>query len=193
MKTNKILIALSIVLLLLGTFTIVVVAEEIPTEEVVETETTNPTEEEFISSDLGKYFNTEVKPYLIDAGTSLLGFIASCCTLLVAIKKFLNAHKTEINEAVDKVKNTVEDEVKSFKEEIKQLKEENEELKKQNAILYEDASKVKAINEDITRLKNCFSIIACNDPKLVSNGQAKYIAEELGTNEENIKEEQVSI
>ena len=122
MKTNKILIALSIVLLLLGTFTIVVVAEEVPTEEVVDTETTNPTEEEFISSDLGKYFNTEVKPYLLDAVIALMGFIGSCLTLLGAIKKFMNAHKDEINEAVNKVKDTVEDEVKSFKEEIKQLK-----------------------------------------------------------------------
>ena len=126
---KKIIITSILTLTLFGLFKVVVVAEEVPTEEVVETETTNPTEEEFISSDLGKYFNTEVKPYLLDAGIALMGFIGSCLTLLGAIKKFMNAHKDEINEAVNKVKDTVEDEVKSLKEEIKQLKEENEELK----------------------------------------------------------------
>lgn len=191
---KKVLFTLILTLSLFGLISVVAVAEEVPTEdtpteEIIEDEVL---EEEFISTELGENFRTEVKPYLLDAGISLIGFIGSCLTLLITVRKFLNAHKEEIDKTVKKVKDTLEDEVKSLKEENQKLIEENKELLKKNKALYEDASKVQEINNDITRLKKCFKVIACNDPKLVSNGQAKFIAEELGTNEEN-NEEQVSI
>lgn len=191
---KKVLFTLILALSLFGLISVVAVAEEIPTEdtpteEVIEDEVL---EEEFISTELGEYFRTEVKPYLIDAGISLMGFIGSCLTLLMAVRKFLNTHKDDIDKTLNKAKDILEEEVRNLKEELQNIKEENEGLIKENARLYEDASKVSLINDDIIKLKNCFKIIAINDPKLVSNGQAKFIAEELGTNEENNKE-QVSI
>lgn len=192
---KKVLVTLILTLSLFGLISVVAVAEEVPTEdtpteEIIEDEVLE--DEEFISSELGSYFETEVKPYLLDAGISLMGFIGSCLTLLMAVRKFLNTHKEEINKTVKKVKDTLEDEVKNLKEQNDKLIEENKELLKKNKVLFEDASRVQEINDDITKLKRCFSVIACNDPKLVSNGQAKFIAEELGTNEKD-KKEQVSI
>lgn len=192
MRKIKVLVAFLVGFTLFSGIRMITYAEEFPTEEVPTEEIVEPTEEEFISSELGSYFEEEVKPYLLDAGISLMGFIGSCLTLLMAVRKFLNAHKDDIDTTLNLAKELLESEVKELRDELQKIKEENEGLVKENARLYEDASKVSLINDDITKLKNCFKIIAINDPKLVSNGQAKYIAEELGTNEENNKE-QVSI
>jgi hypothetical protein len=178
-------------------------------EEVVEDTTTEETpnedeviEEEFITTDLGEFFEEEVAPYLIDAGISLIGFIVSVLILWLKNKGSILNLNEKISTAVETNQNDIsrnlaltneintktQEEIRVLREEIlvenKELKEEINRLNIERNRLYEDNQRIQNINNDIISLKKSLKILAVNDPKLVANGQAKLLAKELETNGE---------
>lgn len=136
----------------------------------------NETDEEYITTEGGNFFQEEIQPILIQAGATFLSFLASSGLLWYIVKKIIDKLSKKVEET-----NTNNEELRTEIIEVKALKEENIDLRKSNEKLVESNNQLYAQNK---ALGEAFKLIASNNPQMVSSGVAKQVCEIIDCKEE---------